>query len=108
MSDEKTQTDTAEGQSELTAVFMREQRGKFTAIPVSEVTRTPASSGTFKLYVNKYWGVTDDDYILLYRGYSPQCNDSKSVVESIISSSSHIATKVKRIDAVWLPHKCDA
>ena len=79
---------------------------KFKRIPVSEATKTPTKDGEYELHCDMWWAVTENDEILIYRGFSRQCNTHKSIVEQVISSESHPGVKAEFLPAVWLNHKC--
>ncbi len=80
---------------------------KFTRIPLQEVIKVPNKSGTYHLVTNSYWAISEDDCILLYKGFSRQCNVYKDIVERIIKSKEHPGVKVKFLKSVFLPHRCE-
>jgi hypothetical protein len=79
---------------------------KFQKIKISDATKEPKDDGVYCLMTNRFWLVTDDDCILIYRGYSPQCNRNKQISESILKNNP-LAKKVLLIDSVWIEHVCD-
>jgi hypothetical protein len=80
--------------------------GDFKKVPISEAIKIPSVGGHYDLVKDMWWGVTDDECILYYRGYSRQCNRNKSITESIINSDTHPATKVIFLESVWEKHDC--
>lgn len=75
----------------------------FTKISIEDATSIPEKDGFYKILRNRYWQTTDDDCILLYKGFSPQCNKHKSIVESIMKKQTKSpATNIKFLDKVFL------
>ena len=79
---------------------------KFTRIPVEQVTVLPKHGGFYDLILDHWWGITSDNEILLYRGYSRQCNVSKEITERVIRCEGHPATSVVFLPIVYLKHEC--
>jgi hypothetical protein len=71
-------------------------------IPIEKATATPTNGGTYELLVNRYWQVVDG-CILLFRGFSPQCNENKSITERLSGG----VGDVMFLERVWLHHECD-
>lgn len=78
----------------------------FRKVTIEEATKTPTKSGHYDLVTDSWWGVTEDDCILYYRGYARQCNMNKSVADSIISMKNHPAVKLMFFEKVWEKHNC--
>jgi hypothetical protein len=78
----------------------------FTKIPIEEITEPPEKSCCVDIITNHYWGVTDDGCVLLYRGYSRQCNSNKEIAEKVCGSENHPATSVQFIERAYIPHDC--
>ena len=78
----------------------------FTKIPIEEVLQPPAKEGCFDVLKDRYWGVTNDGCILLYKGYARQCNSSKEIAEKVCGITNHPATSVRFIKTAYLPHDC--
>jgi len=57
-------------------------KNKFKRVKIEEATRP--ENGIFHIYCNYWWVVTESDEILYYKGSYPQCNISKSIVESLM------------------------
>lgn len=53
-------------------------------LKISDFDHMPEESGSYDIMLNKYWIVTEDECVLLYNGYSFQCNDHEQIVESIL------------------------
>jgi hypothetical protein len=78
----------------------------FTKIKIEGVCKTPTTSGPWELIADRFWAVTEDDSILLYKGRSRQCNPNKEIVDKIISGAEHPGVKVVYLDRVWFKHNC--
>lgn len=81
--------------------------GDFKKVPISEAIETPTKSGHYDLVTDSWWGVTEDDCILYYRGYARQCNTNKSITDSIISGDDHPGVKSVFLEKVWEKHNCN-
>lgn len=56
-------------------------------------------------YCDRYWSVTENEEILMYKGFSPQCNREKRIAEHVcnkIHAKKYNAT-VRFIPVVFLP-----
>jgi hypothetical protein len=71
-------------------------------IPVEDVITPPEKGGTYDLYVSRYWQVVDG-CVLLYKGFSPQCNASESLSRRLAGGVGEVVF----LERVWLKHKCD-
>ena len=55
---------------------------KHVKVPIKEVVDfEKIIEGDNYCYVDRWWHVTEDDCILFYNGFSPQCNSHKSIIE---------------------------
>jgi hypothetical protein len=79
----------------------------FKKIPIADVTKVPDQSGTYDIIVDSWWCVTEDDCILIYKGFSRQCNSDKAIAEHFIPMEGHPATKVVQLKAAFFPHSCE-
>lgn len=75
---------------------------KFVKIPIDEVTKTPTVGGTYKLIVNNYWAVTDDNCVLVLNNISNQCNPNQKIVELVVSKEEYPANRVLFIPQAWI------
>lgn len=71
-------------------------------IPIDFATREPDRDGSYKLLTNRYWQVVDE-CILLYKGFSPQCNSNKSITDRLSAG----VGETRFIGKVWLKCRCD-
>lgn len=53
-------------------------------LKIKDYDHYPEHSGIYDIMLDRYWIVTKDDEVLLYRGYSFQCNKNFSIVEKMI------------------------
>ena len=42
----------------------------------------PRQHDVVQIYTD-YWWVVEDEYVLFYKGYSPQCNKKKEIMERV-------------------------
>ena len=73
---------------------------KYTKIPVDEI-QNPRGKGVVQILEDRWWVVTPQNEILLYRGYTPQCNQNKSIVEMIVKK--HPNCTVQFIELAFVP-----
>jgi hypothetical protein len=71
-------------------------------VPVSTVTTEPTKEGCYELLTDRYWQVVDG-CVLLYKGFSPQCNSNESISKRLVGDTG----EVQFLKRVWLPHRCD-
>lgn len=69
-------------------------------IPV-EQAKQPAHSGTWEVYLNYWWAVTENNEILVWRGVAPACNMDQKLVEGLLPKE---ANRAVQIEAVYLRH----
>lgn len=77
-----------------------------TYVPVSEATQP--RNGVYQIRKDYYWSVVDKDgidCIMLYRGYSPQCNSDKSIVEQV-NGRLYPEAKIVQLPVVYVPWEC--
>lgn len=79
---------------------------KFAKIPIAEAVAVPERGGTYQIYKNYYWAVTDDNELLVYRGFSVQANSNCKIVEHLIAGPDHPGKRVEFVETVFLPHNC--
>lgn len=72
---------------------------KFSRVSIQEATQP--RSGLFKVMCNDWWIVTSNNEILLYKGYSPQCNSNKDIVKSMCERM-YPTCSVQQIPVVYL------
>lgn len=79
---------------------------RFKKVPIDKATKMPGN-GFWEVFKNKYWAVTEDNCILLFRGRHPQCNANEKLVESAVKNKEHPATKIIFLSYVFLHHDCN-
>lgn len=67
---------------------------------------TPAKSGTYDAYADRYWSVNAKGEIAIYRRTSPQCNMNRDIALKL-SENVPGAVGVHLIPIVFLPHRCE-
>lgn len=75
-------------------------RKKFKCVKIDKAT-TP-SEGIFRVICDAWWQVTPDNEVMFYRGHSPQCNQQKTISESI-RDRIHKTCSVRQIAVVFVP-----
>lgn len=80
------------------------RNGRWIHVPVDDIT-TPKSG---RICMGpRWWKVTDENCVLFFEAYtSPQCNPSKSVVESSGKGYDAPQTKPVFIEMAFIPHDC--
>lgn len=73
----------------------------FKKIPIRSATALP-KEGIFEVVSGYWWAVTEDDCILIYDGFSRQCNRDKRVVDYLIKNTDHPGVVAKYIETVYL------
>lgn len=82
-------------------------------VPIEKATAIPDREDFYQLYKNRYWQVTEDNCVLFYlghnhKGYSPQCNQSKSTAEYMAKKNIYPwKTRAELIENVFIPHDCE-
>ena len=76
---------------------------KFTKIPIAEIIKIPNDGETVQLYKNRWWAVTEDDCILLFKEHSYQCNTNINIMERVLQSKTHPGVKVQFIETAYIP-----
>lgn len=71
-----------------------------TKIKVSDIT-SPLGKGVVRILENHWWVVTPDDEVLLYGGYSPQCNRNKAIAERMLRI--YTGCTVKQLPLAFVP-----
>ena len=74
---------------------------KHTFIPITDAT-TPKDG---RCMVNRWWTVTPDDEIILWRGFSPQCNHDEAITRDLTSQMWTDDYDVKFLPVVYLRHR---
>lgn len=75
---------------------------EFLKVPIENILSPLTNGGcNFTILKNRYWNVTKDNCVLFFKGYSPQCNINKSIVERNCPKN----TGVKLIDLAYIPTK---
>ena len=69
-------------------------------LKLSDVTRVPKRSGRYALIKNCYWIIVNES-IIIYQGYSMQCNSNKNIANRIASIYEN--SRVELIETVFLP-----
>ena len=73
---------------------------RYTRVKVSDIT-SPLGKDVVQVFENRYWVVTQEDEVLLYRGYSPQCNMHKAIAESMLKM--HEGCTIKQLPVAFVP-----
>jgi hypothetical protein len=77
----------------------------FIKTPIAELQKP--KNGYFRVIVDNYWYVTEDNKLFFYKSYNaPQCNPNKATLEFFRSKDRifpHV--KIQKIDYVLLPIK---
>jgi len=76
---------------------MKNQRMRKVKIEKATTPRT----GNFRVFVGWWWVVTPEEEILLYRGVSPQCNESMDLAVRVRDSLYPDCT-VRRLPVVYI------
>jgi hypothetical protein len=72
-------------------------------IPLDEATKEP-DSGTWDVYVNRWWSHTPEKGIMFYRK-SPQCNSNEQIARKI-QESCYPEAETIFVPRVYLRHNC--
>ena len=73
---------------------------RYTRVKVSDIT-SPLGKDVVQVLEDRYWVVTQEDEVLLYRGYSPQCNRNKKIVEKQMRM--HEGCTIKHLPVAFVP-----
>lgn len=72
---------------------------RFKRVSITEVT-TPGEGRVCLL--NRWWIVTDQEEVLFFRGFSPQCNHDRSITERLNKIPN---TTVRFIEVAYMPRR---
>jgi len=80
-------------------------KSKYTFIPVESILEPHPEAHTLDVYRDRWWAV-HDGCVLFWRGYSPQCNAHKSIVERMTRPGhAHETCDVVFLETAYIPVK---
>lgn len=80
---------------------MKNNLEKCIKVPLSKLT-TVDGKDLVQIYRDRWWIVDENNNVLFYNGYSPQCNADQSISISI-RDKLYIGLEVRLIDIVYIP-----
>ena len=72
----------------------------YTRIKVEDII-SPIGKDVVQVLEGRFWLVTPEGEVLLYRGRSPQCNRDKHIVEKL--AQRHNGCEVKHLPVAFVP-----
>lgn len=79
---------------------------QFSKIPIEKASQSPEKSGLYQLIKNHYWIATENNEILLYNKFAPQCNSNKSIVEYMLEKR-YKGCHIEILENVYIKHRCE-
>lgn len=73
---------------------------QYIKVKVDDIT-SPLGKDVIQVLEDRYWIITPDDEVLLYQGYSPQCNRNKAIVERMMHR--HRGCTVRHLPVAFVP-----
>jgi len=82
---------------------MIDREEKFIRVPVESIADVPHQDGYYQCLTNRWWVVVDG-CILIYKGFSPQCNETKDIADRMAVARGGAVEFIKR---AFIKHHCD-
>lgn len=76
---------------------------RYKLVPLAKLTSLDGKD-LVQIYKSRWWVVDENENVLFYNGYSPQCNSCKTIVESL-RDKLYDGLEVRFVEVAYIPIK---